>query len=70
MAAKKNKENEKVDKQPINNNGLKLLISGVIAYLLGIFVIVGGLIHDVLILGGAVLFIVGIVSLIKNRKKA
>lgn len=69
---KNNKKAKAEDSQNTqkSGNGLKLIILGVVAYLLGLFVITGGFIHDLLILGGAIIFIVGLVSLVTNRKKS
>jgi len=69
---KNNKKAKEADNQNTkkSGNGLKLIILGVVAYLLGIFVITGGFRHDLLILGGAIIFIVGLISLVTNRKKS
>lgn len=74
MADKKNKEKDsnkdvQDNKKSGLNSGLRLLIIGIVAYLLGLYVIVGGLIHDLLILGGAIVFVIGLVSLITSRSK-
>lgn len=65
---RKRNEESKNQKDGFNPK-LKLLIIGIVAYLLGLYVIVGGLIHDLLILGGSIVFVIGLVSLITSRKK-
>ena len=60
---------EKTKKTTNTPRNLIILVIGVVMFVSGRVVIIDGLIHDVLILGGAIVFLVGLVGTITSLSK-